>query len=126
VRHLGFHLLMAMLTLCMAAPVSAQNCKKGKPCGHTCIARDKICRIGPAPASPPVETPHDNPALLTVAPGDSVPTNNASWVASPRGHTYYRNANSCRGAKELKNRIYFRSEEAAIAAGYRRSVQKGC
>lgn len=23
----------------------APNCKKGKPCGHSCIAQDKVCHI---------------------------------------------------------------------------------
>jgi len=25
---------------------SGPNCKKGKPCGNSCISRDKTCRIG--------------------------------------------------------------------------------
>ena len=32
------------------APASEECCKvcrKGKACGDTCIARDKICRVGP-------------------------------------------------------------------------------
>jgi len=29
-----------------SSPAGAQkNCRKGKPCGYTCIARDKICRV---------------------------------------------------------------------------------
>ena len=39
---------MAAMSVCKpaAAPVSdAPNCKKGKPCGKTCIAKDKVCHI---------------------------------------------------------------------------------
>ena len=25
-------------------------CKKGKPCGNSCIARDKVCHVGPGTA----------------------------------------------------------------------------
>ena len=28
------------------ASAEAQNCSKGKPCGNSCIARDKVCRVG--------------------------------------------------------------------------------
>jgi hypothetical protein len=34
-----------------AAPSSGEQCckicSKGKACGNTCIARDKVCRVGP-------------------------------------------------------------------------------
>lgn len=48
------------------------------------------------------------------------------WVGSNRGKVYYRNG--CRAGSELSpaNRIYFASEEAAQAAGYRRSTSSGC
>jgi hypothetical protein len=38
---------MAKMEVCKpAAPAAgAPNCKKGKPCGKTCIAMDKICHI---------------------------------------------------------------------------------
>jgi hypothetical protein len=34
-------------TLCAAPAASAKapNCKKGKPCGNSCIAKDKECHI---------------------------------------------------------------------------------
>lgn len=48
------------------------------------------------------------------------------WVASSRGHTYYRAG--CGGAKKLSpaNLIYFKSEADAQRAGLRHSVQDGC
>jgi endonuclease YncB( thermonuclease family) len=39
---------LAALVVLLAAPSSAsaqRHCSKGKPCGNTCIARDKVCRI---------------------------------------------------------------------------------
>ena len=40
---------MAKMEVCKpaAAPATAgaPNCKKGKPCGKTCIAMDKVCHI---------------------------------------------------------------------------------
>jgi len=29
----------------MCAKHDAPNCKKGKPCGNTCIAKDKVCHL---------------------------------------------------------------------------------
>lgn len=50
-----FHLVFIALIMVLAASIAdAKNCKKGKPCGNTCIAKDKICHIGLArEASPP-------------------------------------------------------------------------
>jgi len=38
---------MAKMEVCKPATPSAgmPNCKKGKPCGNTCIAMDKVCHI---------------------------------------------------------------------------------
>ncbi len=39
---------MAKMEVCKPAAVPATggpNCKKGKPCGKTCIAMDKVCHI---------------------------------------------------------------------------------
>ena len=32
--------------LVIPASADSQNCSKGKPCGNTCIARAKVCRVG--------------------------------------------------------------------------------
>lgn len=40
-----------VIGLVLTAQGHAANCKKGKPCGNSCIAQDKVCRIG-APSSP--------------------------------------------------------------------------
>lgn len=100
---------------------SAPRCTRGVQCGNTCIAANKTCRIGtaaPAPAPPP--------ARATSASATTGSATDSAWVASSRGSMYYRRG--CKGAGDLapQNLIYFRSEEAAQRAGYRRSVQKGC
>lgn len=45
--------LFAVVVL-LVSPVAVEaqrNCSKGKPCGNTCIARDKVCRVGAPPAT---------------------------------------------------------------------------
>ena len=139
--------LSAILTLGMlltsATALEAQKrCTKGIPCGNTCIAASKTCRIG---------TPRQEPTrrvLPSVVRGDSArgaPANadtaqarehgaasrdstrvNAPWVASSRGQVYY--ARGCSAARRLapQNLIYFRTAEEAERAGYRRSRSRGC
>lgn len=43
-------LFLSILIIEVAGSVEAQNCRKGKPCGNSCIARDKVCRVGPGMA----------------------------------------------------------------------------
>lgn len=52
--------------------------------------------------------------------------NAAPWVASSRGHTYYRRGCSTANRLSPANLIYFRSEADAQKAGYHRSRSKGC
>ena len=116
-------LILLLFTACafsLASPVAAQkNCKKGIPCGNTCIAANKVCRVGtPTPPAARI-TP---PGLTTLVP-DSL---EGPWVASPRGRVYYANSVACKGGRKLKARLFFGTEDEAIAAGYTRSTQKGC
>ena len=111
--------LFTLLGLSLLALTSAEgqkNCRKGIPCGNTCIAANKVCHIGTPSTQPTV--PHDS---ITVPQKDSM-----AWVASPRGHTYYRRG--CTTANRLSRTIliYFRTEEEAQRAGYRRSASRGC
>lgn len=121
-RLLAFVLAAVAVT---AAPAEAQkNCRKGIPCGNTCIAATKTCRIGSSSPAPSRTSP---PAASAAQQGrqDAAATS-GDWIASSRGSTYYRAG--CSGARRLApaNRIYFKTEEAAQAAGYRRSTQRGC
>lgn len=128
-RTLGALLVAVILA---ATPAHAQKkCVKGIPCGNTCIAANKTCRVGtPAPRpTPPARVP-SAPAAKPAS--DSPPSvtdttqAKAQWVASSRGHVYYRIG--CSGARKLSpaNLIYFKTEEEAAKAGYRHSTARGC
>ena len=49
-----------------------------------------------------------------------------AWVASSRGHTYYRRGPSAANRLSFANLIYFRTEPDAQRAGYHRSTSHGC
>ena len=103
------------------APAEGQRqCVKGKPCGNTCIAANRTCRVGTPKASPSKALP------LVTQDTAAVPDTSAKWVASRRGSVYYRIG--CSGANQLvaRNRVYFKSEGDAKAAGYTRSRTRGC
>jgi len=115
-------ILCLTLLFCLSAPLVAQKiCKKGKPCGNTCIAMDKQCHVGSPSAPAPTTAPAPVPLTSTGEADASAP-----WVASPQGHTYYKNVSSCKGGQQLKSKIYFKDEKSAEAAGYARSSQKTC
>jgi hypothetical protein len=42
---LGYALIGLLAGVMLATPASAANCKKGQPCGNSCISWDKVCRI---------------------------------------------------------------------------------
>ena len=117
--------LVAMLLLVsFPALASAQkHCKKGIPCGNSCIAANKTCRVGSTPQ--PAATAAQSGAARKSEPS-TTDTASGSWVASTRGHTYYRVG--CSGAAKLSpaNRIYFKTEADAKRAGLTPSAQKGC
>jgi len=113
--------LFGLSLLVVSNAEGQKNCRKGIPCGNTCIAANKVCHIG-APSTPPTTSP-------APARGDSTavaPANSVAWVASSRGHMYYRRGCSTANRLSPANLIYFRTEEEAQRAGYRRSTSKGC
>jgi hypothetical protein len=116
-----------------------QNCRKGIPCGNTCISASKVCRIGSGSArsvADPVTPAPARPAApsSSLAPADATeqgtnPTSSAGeypWVASFADGIYFRAG--CSAAQDLAppNRRYFGSEAAARDAGYRRTRVAGC
>jgi hypothetical protein len=114
--------LFTFLSLLVVSNAEAQKtCRKGIPCGNTCIAANKVCHIG-TPATPPTNQPAPARSDSTAV----APTSSMGWVASSRGHTYYQRG--CGTANRLSppNLIYFRTEEEAQRAGYRRSASRGC
>ncbi len=113
-------LLLALVSA--GIPVSAhaqKNCKKGIPCGNSCIAANKTCRIGTTPAPSKADT-------MRVVEGSIRTARTGDWIASSRGTTYYKAG--CSGANKLSpaNKIHFKSEDEARKAGYHRSATRGC
>lgn len=111
-------LLVVALLLPFVSAEAQKNCKKGIPCGNSCISATKTCRIGSPTTATRANTAQE------VASADSYSSD--GWVASTRGNTYYRAG--CSGANKLSsaNKVYFATEELARAAGYTRSRTKGC
>ncbi len=43
---IGRTVLLVAGVLMLPSAAEAQRCVRGKPCGNTCISRDKVCRVG--------------------------------------------------------------------------------
>jgi hypothetical protein len=112
--------LVVLVTFLVVAAAQTQ-CVNGRPCGHTCIAVRKSCHVERPAYAPPSDTAAAPAERARAEPGDGM-----AWVASSRGEVYYRRG--CRNANRLvaENRVYFRTEEEAKRAGYRRSGSPGC
>jgi micrococcal nuclease len=121
-------ILIVLALLASTAPLEAQkNCSKGKPCGNTCIARNKTCHVGtgtarsaPARAESPANAASPAKATDVLVPRD------AFFVASSRGRVYY--ATHCNAWRSLSaaNLRWFPTAEAAEAAGYTPSTAPNC
>lgn len=121
--------LLALASLALPSSAQAQKrCTKGIPCGNSCIAANKVCRIGSSAPAPRAATapPVVSTRRMAAVPEDSIGAPRQEWVASKKGRTYYRVG--CGGANGLakKNVIHFATEDEALLAGYTRSRAKGC
>lgn len=139
-RILGVAVTVVALAVALAPTVEAQrNCRKGIPCGNSCISASKVCRIGSSSARPAYDPPSTSaarPAAVStqLAPQDTQVTSGAlvgksaeyPWVGSFADGIYFRAG--CSAARDLAptNRRYFSSDEVAQGAGYRRSSVPGC
>lgn len=130
-RWFGFGLALILTALPFAA--EAQVCTRGKPCGNTCIAQNRTCRVGQGTARQGGSSPAPTPAPAR-APARAAPSSTASggvpdgaaFVASSRGRVYYWVG--CSAWKDLSaaNLRFFASREEAVAAGYTPSASAGC
>lgn len=81
-------LLILATALLLAVPTDAQkNCTKGKPCGNSCISRDKVCRIGSGTAtsgSSQRERPATSSTRAVAASKTRVPPSTEQAVAHVR------------------------------------------
>lgn len=117
---------LALLFLAASAASAQKQCRKGVPCGGTCISATKSCHVAAQPKqSAAVQDSAAKPVVDATAA--TVPSSSdAASVGSSRGHSYYKAG--CSGANKLalKNRVYFKTEAEAKKAGYTRSGQRGC
>lgn len=115
------------LLLAVASSAAAQRrCTKGIPCGNTCIAATKTCRIGTTPAPKP-EANAPLPAVPLVSPATSVTVGKDTlYVGSRVDQVFF--LRTCTAALDLapENRRYFKTEQEAFDAKYRRSRVPGC
>ncbi len=105
--------------LCGTRADAQRNCRKGIPCGNTCISATKTCRIGsgtrPAAKPNPSSTPK---AQTLVAPADSAQW---PWVADTIQRIYL--ASACIGTASLpaSARMLFRREQEIQRLGFVRA-----
>jgi deoxyribonuclease-1 len=128
-------IIVAASILALASSAGAQrNCKKGIPCGGTCISATKTCRVGTTTADTtsrqarPI-SPDDQAALVRRLTGDTGAKTSFAFgpfIGSVDGDVYY--AAGCQTSWKLSadERIYFQSEQEAVAKGYHRSRAKNC
>ena len=132
--------LAVTLVITLAQPADAQpNCRKGKPCGNSCIAQNRTCRVGGAssgsstaegsePNAPsraaPLYTPSDADRRQRTERSDTL----MPWVAAMSPSVYF--ASACSGAATISadRRLFFRTEENLQRIGYKRASAKleGC
>jgi endonuclease YncB( thermonuclease family) len=119
VRRIVFTLLLGLLSVSPDVAGAQKSCKTGKPCGNSCIAKDKVCRVGTSSGG--TSSSQSSPPANAVSPPAGM-----EFVASSKGTVYYWRG--CDGWKGLaaSNRIYFKTAEEAVKAGYSPSTQKGC
>lgn len=120
-------LLLAGLTLSPGSAEAQKRCTKGIPCGNTCIAASKTCRVGSGSAT-------KAPASQSAPASKSAPASRAApvipegtqYVASSKGTVYYWVG--CNGWKNLAtaNLVFFKTADEAKKAGYRQSLQADC
>lgn len=128
-------MVLAMLVgLAWSTVAGAANCRKGIPCGNSCIAANRTCHLNRS--APPPATPKMQPRGSIAAPAavaapaaavvQALPGAPAMWAASEADRIYF--APGCAAAQDLTpaNKRFFPDEATAIAAGFRRSSVEGC
>ncbi len=149
--------LLTLVIIGITVPVSdfdAQRvCNRGKPCGNTCIAVNRTCRVGPAKADSAASRPVDSVVskavpLLNRTPADSValPLRGAPASDTITADSGAPTATLAKGGQtkvwaNTKSRVYhcpgsryygtssageWMTEAAAIKAGYRGAYNKRC
>ncbi len=120
----------AMLVFVASSASAQRSCKKGIPCGGSCIAATKVCRVGSTQPSEREASTRDE----VVSPADveylaalkSERTGKPMFVGNVDTNVYY--LAGCKPAKRLlrEESVPFRTAAAAEGAGFRRSRARGC
>lgn len=124
-----FAIIVLGALLAIPFPAWAPNCKKGQPCGNSCISWSKTCRIGTPAATSPA-TAAGFRSGLAAPEASTMPAAKGSlsqgWAGSIADAVYFDAR--CPAARDLHpdNTVHFNSEAGAKAAGYRRSSTPGC
>lgn len=135
---LRFLLVLVAIALSASTLEAQRRCVKGKPCGNSCIARNKTCRVGaPKPADPSPSksrtdsTPSSSRPVISAVPmpKDSTAVINpdsALFVGDATRKVFYKRG--CTLALQVKEQdlVIFINEEGAKRAGYARSGARGC
>lgn len=115
----------------LEAAVAQKNCKKGIPCGNSCISATKTCRIGTPSKSSDIETP--KPQSSTVTKKDSVlPDSLTKSTSEVRDGKVWVNTKSrvyhCSGSRYFGQTASgkYLSEKEAVEQGYRAAYGKKC
>jgi hypothetical protein len=124
---------VALLLIAASAAGAQRQCKKGIPCGGTCISATKTCHVGTTQPSPEPDT-----AIHRVMPAQSEqqalvdritgPSSAARYfVGSVDGNVYYAGGCATAILKITEDeKVVFLTEREAIEKGYHRSKAKGC
>ncbi len=127
-----------MLLLLTTRGAAQHSCKKGIPCGNSCISASKVCHVGTTPKS--VDSSKTAPTTSSSTPQLFLsPSNQAAiggyrpgdeavrvWIGSKADKVYFRDGCSAALDLDVDNRAMFPSTAAAEAAGYRRSRVPDC
>lgn len=108
-------------------PTSAEaqkNCKKGIPCGNSCISAKKVCRIGSSTSSVPSSTPTPAPSRPTDSTKKAEESGSSTkvWI-NTKSNVYH-----CPGTRYFGTTAKGRysTEKEAIAEGNRAAYGKAC
>lgn len=125
--------LVAALAISFPGEAGAQVCRRGKPCGNSCIAQNKTCRVGQgtaraAPSTPAATARPSTQPVRDAAPAESTPAipDGAAFVASSRGRVYYWVGCSSWRSLSRANLRWFTTRADAESAGYTPSQARGC
>jgi hypothetical protein len=121
---IAFVAALALAAVTVSSASAQKHCKKGIPCGNSCISASKTCHVGQGSATGPGAVMKEAPAVdQSAAPA---PVADGQYVASSRGRVYYWVG--CSGWRKLAaaNLRYFKTAADAEAAGYTPSGSKGC